>query len=460
MNDKSKAWKAPPPIVFIVLGLVIFGGINWFEQSDWIGNVSPATNEPHSSQKRFSLGEELLIKADATNPKQEGIKAFADRDYRGAIDLFQISLQQFPNDPETLIYLNNAKVATLNPAKIAVVVPIGSNLNVAQEILRGVAQAQSEFNSSGGKLQVEIVNDENKPEIATQVANEIGRDKSILAVVGHNSSNASLAAASIYQQQGLVMITPTSTSDRLSNAGSYIFRTVPSNKEMTKTLAEYTVKTARRKKVAICYDSGSQDSLSFKEGFTASLAAAGGRLIPTECDLSSSQFDADRQLGDLISEGAEAVLMSPHVDRLDLAIALAKANQWRLVLLGTLTFDTPEITESGQGDINGIVIPLPFHHDLTSARSFGTAASQQWGIDVNWRTATAYDATRAILAGLSEGSTRSELQKALSSQDFSISGANGKVEFEKTGDRSLEPVLAEVKPSARGGYYFELLSNK
>jgi branched-chain amino acid transport system substrate-binding protein len=119
--------------------------------------------------------------------------------------------------------------------------------------------------------------------------------------------------------------------------------------------------------------------------------------------LSYSKFDADRQLADLISEGAEAILLSPHVDRLDRAIALAKANQWRLVLLGTLTFDTPVITESGQGDINGIVIPLPFHHDLASARSFSTAASQQWGIDVNWRTATAYDATRAILTGLSKG---------------------------------------------------------
>jgi branched-chain amino acid transport system substrate-binding protein len=70
--------------------------------------------------------------------------------------------------------LNNATASNGSSLKIAVSVPIGSNPNVAQEILRGVRQAQDEVNNSGGingaKLQVEIVNDDNSPEVVREVA--------------------------------------------------------------------------------------------------------------------------------------------------------------------------------------------------------------------------------------------------------------------------------------------------
>jgi branched-chain amino acid transport system substrate-binding protein len=69
------------------------------------------------------------------------------------------------------------------------------------------------------------------------------KDPSILAVIGHNASNASLEAAPIYQQEKLVMVTPTSFANNLSGFGSYIFRTVPNISLMAAPLAEYAVKT-------------------------------------------------------------------------------------------------------------------------------------------------------------------------------------------------------------------------
>ncbi|QSV64010.1 MAG: hypothetical protein HEQ26_15860 [Dolichospermum sp. DL01] len=98
-----------------------------------------------SIQERMSWGEKLLILADATPEKKAGVSAFADKDYPTAIAKFQAALIQQQNDPETLIYLNNARFVSDNAPKIAVSVPIGSNLNVARELLRGVAQAQDKM---------------------------------------------------------------------------------------------------------------------------------------------------------------------------------------------------------------------------------------------------------------------------------------------------------------------------
>jgi branched-chain amino acid transport system substrate-binding protein len=125
-------------------------------------------------------------------------------------------LQANSNDPETLIYFNNAKAnLTERFLTIAVSVPIGSNLNVAQEILRGIAQAQDEVNSHGGingkLLQVEIANDYNQPDVSKKIADTFVSDRQILAAIGHNASDASIAAAPVYDRGKLVMLTPTRT---------------------------------------------------------------------------------------------------------------------------------------------------------------------------------------------------------------------------------------------------------
>ncbi|MGL6338466.1 MAG: ABC transporter substrate-binding protein, partial [Waterburya sp.] len=326
MTNKSQSWKAPPPIVFILLGLIIFAGTNWVKKNpQQISNLLPSINQFQLLEKRFSLGDHLLIKAKITDEKQEGIKAFANQDYQSAIAFFQTSLKQFPNDPETLIYLNNAQVATLNPVKIAVVAPISSDLNLAQEMLRGVAQAQNEFNSQGGNLQVEIVNDENEPEIAIQVANQLVKDRSILGLVGHYSSDASLAAAPIYQQSGLVAISPISTSTSLADAGDYIFRTVPSDLFAGNSLAQYFLEKLSMQKAAIFYNSESNYSKSLKDAFSTSLLSNGGEIV-AELDVINPNFDADQAVQQAMNQGAEALILLTNSTTLNQTFEIAKVS--------------------------------------------------------------------------------------------------------------------------------------
>ncbi|MFB2894744.1 ABC transporter substrate-binding protein [Aerosakkonemataceae cyanobacterium BLCC-F50] len=288
----------------------------------------------------MSIGNRLLIQEKVTSDKQKGIEAFAKGDYQQAIASFKNSLIKQPNDPETLIYLNNAQAGN-NSLKIAAIVPIGSNLNVAQEILRGVATAQDEINKKGGingqKLQVAIVNDRNDPEIAQKVASELVKDPQVLGVVGHNSSNASLAAAPIYQQGGLVMISPTSFANNLSGFGNYIFRTVPTNKVMAEALADYMVKTARKTKIAFCHDSQAPDNVSFKDELLAALVSKGGQLVPTVCDLSAPNFNPTAAVNQAISSGADGLFISNYIDRPETAIDVARANQGRLALFSSPT---------------------------------------------------------------------------------------------------------------------------
>ena len=105
------------------------------------GLFNPANKNP-ALQKRISLGNKVLVTADNSPDKQAGVQAFAARDFPTAAAKFNSALQVNRNDPEAWVYLENASaVAISNTIKIGVSIPIGGNLNVAREILRGVAQA-------------------------------------------------------------------------------------------------------------------------------------------------------------------------------------------------------------------------------------------------------------------------------------------------------------------------------
>ena len=467
MYQDTNKRNSPPPIVFIIaLALIGFGAYKFLPGllKTQTSNTPPSTSTPGTIASgpianRISLGNQILLTSQTTAAKEAGVQAFANGDYQGAVQNFQASLQQNRNDPETIIYLNNATASNGSFLKIAVSVPIGSNPNVAQEILRGVAQAQDEINTSGGikgaKLQVEIVNDDNSPEVVREVAKTLTNDQNILAVIGHNASNASLEAAPIYQQEKLVMVTPTSFANNLSGFGSYIFRTVPNISVMAAPLAEYAVKTAGKTNIAICYDSQAPDNISFKDEFVAALTAAGGKLVPTICDFSLPSFNPDKALADAVSKGAQGLMVAPHIDRIDRAISLARSNRGKLPLYGSTTLYTFQTVKDGQKDVDGLVLPVPWHPETNPGSRFPENARQRWGGIVNWRTATSFDATQAVIAGLRQSNTREGLQQALRNPNFSAAaGSSEDVKFLSTGDRAGKPILVQVKQGGSTGYNF------
>jgi branched-chain amino acid transport system substrate-binding protein len=425
----------------------------------------PDLNKNASLDKRISLGEKILVMAEDSPEKQAGVEKFKAGRFEEAIAEFSASLKATRNDPETRIYLNNALAAVSgNSTKIVVSVPIGGNVNVAKEILRGVAQYQHEINHgkyiNGKFLQVAIANDDNNPEIAKKLANKFVSDSSILAVVGHNSSDVSIAVSSIYQNAGLVMVSPTSISRNLSGIGSYIFRTVPSSRKIADTLGKYVVKSARKNKIAICADSKSQASISFKEDFSEAIYAENGQMTRTVCDFSAPDFNPSEVVTKAISEGANGLLLAPSVEKLNQAIDVVRSNKGRLALFGNHSMYSFDLLQQGQTEASGIVMSVFWHSSEAKNISFSSDAKQLWNGSGSWRTAMAYDATKAIAVGLNSGLRRDKLQRAFSGPNFSMKGATGTVRFLPSGDRQGEGLLVKIQPGRSSGTGYDFVRLK
>ncbi|MGL4621111.1 MAG: ABC transporter substrate-binding protein, partial [Chroococcidiopsis sp.] len=436
----AKSW-----IFILFTAVLILGGylclkVANLKMSDLLVNID-AIGTDTQLQTRFSQGERVLISQTTTPEKELAVAAFAKRNYYHAASLLAASLKATANDPESLIYLNNARIGEAKAYSIAVSIPIGSDVNAAQEILRGVAQAQDRINHNGGinelPLKVQIINDDNDPEIAKQIARNLGQDREILGLVGHYASDITLATAPIYEAEKLVAISPISTSVKLSNSSPYIFRTVPSDYLAARSLVKYMLENLHQKKVAVFYNSKSNYSESLKSEFTTAVALGGGE-VTNIFDLADANFSASDRLSQAIDNGAETIMLAANTDTLDKALQVVQVNNRRLSLLGGDDVYTPKTLQVAGSLGENMILAIPWHIRNSPNNEFALTARQLWGGEVNWRSAMAYDAVQALIAAIesSPNPTRITIQKSLSDSNFSTTGASNRVKFFPSGDRS------------------------
>lgn len=115
---------------------------------------------------------------------------------------------------------------------------------VTDEAVVAAQLAASEINASGGiqghplELRVIAGGSSTRASLSLAAAEELSRDSTVLGVVGHSNSSASLSAAQIYNARHLVQIAPTSSAPLLSQVGPYTFRLVPSDLFQARFLAD------------------------------------------------------------------------------------------------------------------------------------------------------------------------------------------------------------------------------
>ncbi len=403
----------------------------------------------------ISFGEKVLITLppkDINKPldKEKGAVKLRNGNFGEAKLDFQNAWLEAKSrkedEPEALIYFNNASYASKDSIQIIVSVPISQNLNIAKEILRGVAQAQSEVNQQGGIhkkfLRVGIADDINDEKTAREVANEAVNKRNIVAVVGHNASRVSKKVAEIYDRGKLVMVTPTSYALDLSNNSSpYIFKIVPDVNFFADKLSDYYSQT-HKKNLLICYDK-EDVSRKFKDFFKARNNSQ-VTYHEQECnlsDLSVGNFHPESVINQAKENNADSFLLATSVQKIDLFTQLAKVNNGQLALFGSPTLHTDELLRQAKKSVKGMVLVTPWHPDAFPGNPFLKKAQNLWSEPVNWRTAVAYDATKAIIEGLkqSKNITREELQHQL--YKIQLCGATGNISFNEAGERKETQVF-------------------
>ena len=125
-------------------------------------------------------------------------------------------------------------------------------------VKEGIDTAVEMINEQGGingkKIELIVEDDACEPKQAVATANRIV-SSGIKIVIGHVCSGATIAAADIYDNEGIIMISPSATAPVLTDGKERfsIFRTTGRDDQQSPAAVDYIVKK-KAKKVAILHD--------------------------------------------------------------------------------------------------------------------------------------------------------------------------------------------------------------
>ena len=190
----------------------------------------------------------------------------------------------------TLVLAAAALVLTGQVAKADITVATagpmtGQYASFGAQMKAGAEQAVADINAAGGvlgqKLKLVIGDDACDPKQAVAVANDMVR-QGVKLMAGHFCSGSSIPASKVYEEEGIVMISPASTNPKLTEEGGpNVFRVCGRDDQQGEVAGAFLAKQYAGKKIAFVHDKTAYGK-GLADETLKSYKAAGGKEVMYE----------------------------------------------------------------------------------------------------------------------------------------------------------------------------------
>ena len=135
----------------------------------------------------------------------------------------------------------------------------GPSAAIGEQYWRGASLAAADINAAGGingePIKLVKGDDACEPKQAVAVANRLIDQDEAVAVVGHYCSSSTIPASEVYDEAGVLMITPGSTNPQITERGLMaVFRLCGRDDQQGQVAADYLVDQLKATRVAIIHD--------------------------------------------------------------------------------------------------------------------------------------------------------------------------------------------------------------
>jgi branched-chain amino acid transport system substrate-binding protein len=195
---------------------------------------------------------------------------------------------------------------------IGVAGPITGQLAAfGEQLKRGAEMAVADLNAAGGvngeKVVMELGDDACDPKQAVAVANQMV-SKGVKFVAGHFCSGSSIPASKVYEEEGIVQITPASTNPKFTDEGGWNVHRVCGRDDAQGAVAgAFLAKNYKDKKIAIIDDKSAYGK-GLADETRKALNAAGGKEVMDE-----SYTAGEKDYTALVSKLKEAAVDAVYV---------------------------------------------------------------------------------------------------------------------------------------------------
>jgi branched-chain amino acid transport system substrate-binding protein len=272
----------------------------------------------------------------------------------------------------------------------------GGEASFGQATVQGVKLAAEEINASGGvlgkKIRLVIEDDQGKAEEAASVVTKLITAEDVIAVIGENSSNQSLAAAPICEASKVPMISPSSTNPNVTKKGQYIFRVCFTDPYQGKALATFVRQNLGLTTAAVLKDNKNDYSVGLAEFFTKAFTDLGGKVV-VEKSYSGGDNDFRPQLTGIKDANPQVLFIPGFYTEVGQIAIQARDLGITVPMVGGDGWDSPTVITIGGKAVEGCYFSDHYFvgEDRPAVKRFVATIRQRSGKNPDANSALGYD---------------------------------------------------------------------
>jgi branched-chain amino acid transport system substrate-binding protein len=315
----------------------------------------------------------------------------------------------------------------------------------------GIDMAIDDINKGGGllgkKVRVIVEDDQGKPEEAQTVVTKLINRDQVIAVLGEVASSRTMAAAPVAQQNGIPLITPSSTNPKVTETGDYIFRVCFIDPFQGLVMAKFATNTLKVKNVAILRDIKNDYSVGLADVFVDNFKKMGGNIVANE-SYSEGDTDFSAQLTSIRARNPEAIFLPGYYTEVGLVARQAKKLGLTVPLLGGDGWDSPKLIEIGGPDLNGSYYSNHYSVDDPSPaiQKFVGDYKTRYGAVPDALAGLGFDAANILFDAIRRANSTepAKIRDAIA-QTKDFAGVTGQITIDKDRNAIKPAVVLEVK---------------
>jgi branched-chain amino acid transport system substrate-binding protein len=338
------------------------------------------------------------------------------------------------------------------PVKLGFFMSItGRDASFGEASLNGARLAVDQVNAAGGVLgrPLELFVEDNRSlpgESATAVKKLISRDN-VAALIGECSSARTLEAASVAQAAGVPLVTPASTSPKVTEVGDAVFRVCFVDSFQGEVIATFARRRLGLKRAALLVDAQAPYSVGLADYFSRTFRALGGEIVASQ-KYSGSATDFRAQLTAIRAAGPDALFLPGYYVAAGLVARQSRELGLRATLLGGDGFEAPQLLEIGGEALDGTYYATHFATENTdqASRAFVAAYRARYGTAPNGLAALTFDSVRLVADAVARAGTtdRAALRRSLAAtRDFP--GVTGRTTINARRDADKDAAIIAVR---------------
>ncbi|MDZ4323747.1 MAG: ABC transporter substrate-binding protein [Pseudomonas sp.] len=348
--------------------------------------------------------------------------------------------------------------------KIGVAGPMtGANAAFGEQYMKGAQAAADAINASGGVNGEKIVlvkgDDACEPKQAVTVAKDLTNQK-VAGVVGHFCSSSTIPASEIYDEAGIIAITPGSTNPQVTERGlSAMFRMCGRDDQQGIVAGDYIVDVLKGKKVVVLHDKDTYGQ-GLADATKAQLAKRGVTPVLYE-GLTRGEKDFSAVVTKIRAAGADVVYFGGlHPEAGPLVRQLREQGLKDVKFMSDDGIVTDELvtTAGGPQNVDGVYMTFGADPRLLPDSKTVVDTFRKAGTEPEGYTLYAYASIQALAAGFNGAKSNKGEDAAKWLKANPVQTVMGKKEWDTKGDLKVSDYV--VYQWDKDGKYHQLEKQK